>query len=216
MPHPFWPANPNLEVCEGNNPASLDPGRWRPITACFPHQQWWRHWRCRGFSAPEEKAILSAEGIRGRVTGRQQGCHGGGIQTLSLILWMPAPWILHSASLGLSSDPHPEDTVSQVVTLTTCLTQTSRDWAHCRSQEEDQLHSILGAPKAGQVLRLVPSTAEPKPQSLHATDLKVAPCPPRPPPSTSPHGGSVVPEEDFWQVATQILTAPRGSDHNKT
>ena len=119
MPHPFWPANPNLEVCEGNNPASLDPGRWRPMIAFFPHQHWRRHWRWRsGFSAPKEKAILSADGVRGWVTGGQQGCHGGGIQTLSLILWMPAPWILHSAPLGLGPDPHPEQshTVSQVVT----------------------------------------------------------------------------------------------------
>lgn len=102
---PFWPDNPDLEVCEGNNPASPAPGRWRPVVACFPHQHWWRRWRwCRGFSAPKEKAILSA-GVRGWVTGRQQG----GIQTLSLTLWMPASWSSHSAPLGLSSDSHPEE-----------------------------------------------------------------------------------------------------------
>lgn len=37
-----------------------------------------------------------------------------------------------------------------------------------------------------------------------------------PPHSTSPHGGSVVPEVEFWQVATQTLMAPQGGCHNKT
>ena len=118
MPHRFWPANPDLEVCAGNSPASLDPGRWRPMVACFSHQRWWRRWRwCGGFIAPKEKAILSAEGVGDWVTGRQQGCHRGGIQTLSLTLWMSAPWILHSTPLGLSSDSHPEESciVSRVV-----------------------------------------------------------------------------------------------------
>lgn len=103
------------------------------------------------------------------------------------------------------------------VTLTTCLTQTSWLRSLLFPGGESAALSLRGQRLGRCCWGLFHPQLSPSLTACRWQTFKGAPSVlPRLPHSACPHGGTVVPEEDFRQAATQTPMAPRGSDHNKT